>query len=60
MAVSDDDGVTVPETECPFPAEQMVYLQNAINPLEECDDYGLHLYIETRDFVNSYLQANNL
>ena len=41
----------MPQTECPFSATEFDALRSTINPLEECDDYGVGLYAATRAFV---------
>lgn len=53
MAVGGEehDDVIVPETDCPLTQEDLHHLHNTIHPLEQCNDYGAQLYIETRTFV---------
>ena len=41
----------MPQTECPLSAAEFDALRSTIKPFEECDDYGIGLYVATRAFV---------
>ena len=45
----------VPETERCLSDEQETELKGAIDPLEECEDLGLSLYLMAKAFVESCL-----
>ena len=51
LSVDNDNIVTVPDTECPLFPEQFSILQATIDPLQSCEDFGVQIYIETREFV---------
>ena len=48
-----EDGVTVPPLAIELSDEQTQQLTQQINPLEECEDYGVNLYEHTIDFLDS-------
>ncbi len=43
----DDNVVHVPEINIPFSDESLLYLQGAVDPLQNCDDFGRQLYLDT-------------
>ena len=45
--------MTVPPTNCPLSAQQLLELRDLIDPMQECDDYGVQLYVETKLFVHT-------
>ena len=49
----DHDTIVVPNTECPLSAAELTVLRQTVDPMEECDDYGIGLYTITRAFVYS-------
>ena len=51
----DHETVAVPDTENPLSPAQLDLLRHTINPMEECDQYGISLYLATRAFVASYI-----
>ena len=51
----DHDQVAVLETQCLLTSNQLQNISSTVNPMEECNDYGLSLYIATRDLVNTYM-----
>ena len=59
--VSDEDPrpeehsntINIPESHFSIGEQQLLHLQNDINPLQECDDYGIELYLSTVQFLQS-------
>ena len=51
----DHETVVVPDTENPLSPAQLDLLRDTINPMEECDQYGISLYLATKAFVASYI-----
>ena len=45
------DSVVVPSTDSQLTVTQFHALRRAVDPMEECDDYGIGLYTATRAFV---------
>lgn len=39
----DHDSVIVPEIDCPLTASELEALTRVVDPMEECDDYGIGL-----------------
>ena len=58
----DDDGatVTVPEIDLPLSQYSLDVLEVTINPMQECDDYGLQLYMDSVHLVHQLTQDNQL
>ena len=58
----DDDGatVTVPEIDLPLSQYSLDVLEVTINPMQECDDYGLQLYMDSVHLVHQLMQDNQL
>ena len=48
-----EDGVTVPPLSIDLSDEQMQQLRDQVNPLEDCEDYGLNLYQCAITFLNT-------
>lgn len=48
-----DARVEVPDTPCPLTALKYEQLKGHVNPLEECNDYGIGLYTAAKVFVNN-------
>lgn len=44
-------GIAVPESRFTMQATELHQLQNEINPLEECEDFGIQLYCNTIDYL---------
>ena len=51
-----DNSVTVPETNFPLNTEQLQILSQAINPLRESDNFGIDLFLETKEMVLQMLE----
>ena len=47
----DVDRVEIPHTPDIITQEQLSDLRQAVDPMEQCDDLGVSLYIITREFV---------
>ena len=45
--------MAIPETEISLTPAQLARLRETINPLEDCDDYGVGLYTATKTFVQT-------
>ena len=52
---STDEGVPVPRNAITLEEEQLEYLRSEVNPLEECDDYGISIYLKTVEVLNRIL-----
>lgn len=53
----DTDRVHVPRITPCLSEQQVTELSHAVNPLEECEDLGISLYILTRTFVYACQQV---
>ena len=51
-AETDSEIVEIPVTQNPLTPQQMDDLVQAVDPLEQCDDLGVSLYMMARTFVN--------
>jgi hypothetical protein len=51
----DVDAVQVPETTCPLSQEHLDELVATIDPLRESNSYGIDIYLETMEFVNTHI-----
>ena len=49
----EHESVQIPDTPSPLTVQQSAELEMAINPLEECDDLGVSLYVLACAFVNA-------
>lgn len=49
--VQEEHVVTVPNTSCPLNEESLEQLKTLVNPLVDCDDHGVILYIAAKEFV---------
>ena len=47
----DHETVVIPATETPLSPAQLHLLRHTVNPMEECHQYGISLYIATKAFV---------
>lgn len=47
----DDEGVTVPDTQCPLSSSDFAELQRIIDPLGCSNNHGADIFIETLSFV---------
>ena len=54
-AVVNHETVVIPDTETPLSPAQLDLLRHTINPMEECDHYGISLYVATQAFVYSII-----
>ena len=52
----DSDEVSVPSITVGLSPTDMDELIHTINPLDECDDYGINLYMQCVLFVSNKLQ----
>lgn len=48
------EGVSVPDLSVSYTSEQIEELQQSVNPLERCDNYGVSLYLRTLDCVRAW------
>ena len=53
--VEDDTAVTIPEIGCPLSAESLRRLKELVDPLSDCNDYGIQLYLDAVAYVISNL-----
>ena len=53
--VEDDNTVPVQEIECPLSAESINRLKELIDPMSDCSDYGIQLYLDVLAYVISNL-----
>ena len=53
--LEDVESVEIPTVECPLQPQEMAILQTYINPLADCTDFGVGLYIATRQIIMSCL-----
>ncbi len=60
-AVLEEDLTTVevPSTVSPLQPHEVDVLQAFIDPMSECEDFGVHLYAATKQFVQEVLSMNN-
>ena len=49
----ENSSVTVPDSRIAIPTDVLQNLQNHVNPLQECDDYGIELYLSTVHFLRT-------
>lgn len=52
LDLDSEETVHVPFTDCRISEQQMNELTDLVDPLQLSDDYGISLYILTRDFIN--------
>ena len=50
-----EERVVVPEIPDVLSLNQKSFLQSLVNPLDQCDDYGKHFYVVTRQLVREML-----
>jgi len=50
----DDEGVEIPPTDLGLSEEQITELQSTVNPLDESQDFGVDLYIATKELILSF------
>ena len=55
IANPDNEGVEIPPSEVQLTEEQVNELQQIVNPLTDCDDMGVDLYLQTLEFVQSVI-----
>ena len=56
MAIDNDtDRVEVPATHCPITLQQLHGLQAVVDPLSDCENLGISLYVTAREFVGACL-----
>ena len=55
IANPDSEGVEIPPSEVQLTKEQVNELQQIVNPLTDCDDMGVDLYLQTLEFVQSVI-----
>ena len=48
---NDTDSVEIPITTNPLTTQQLSELRQTVDPLEQCDDLGVSLYVITRTLV---------
>ncbi len=48
------DGIIVPDVSVNHTEEQFQELQQAVNPLSDCNDYGVSAYMRTLEIVKSW------
>lgn len=54
LAGNDDIGIAIPQISIQLSDEQKRELQATINPLADCDDYGISLYLQTLHLLQSW------
>lgn len=54
LSVEDVDSVVVPCTPSPLPPELLQDYMDALDPLEQSDDYGVGLYTRARDTFKNF------
>ena len=55
LTLHDNEGVEIPPSEVQLTEEQFNELQQIVNPLSDCDDMGVDLYLQTLEFVQSVI-----
>ena len=58
MSLHDLGSVEVPDTILPINDTQLEAISH-IQPLSESNDYGVSLYLETREIIQALIQAQN-
>ena len=53
----DDDGVVIPVTQVQLSDEHLSELRESINPLADSDDFGIDLYQQVLEYVQSVLES---
>ena len=56
--VAEDDGVQVPHCEFSLTEEHYIELQQAVDPLQSSDNYGIELYEQTLGFITLVVGQN--
>ena len=51
----EDDTVPIQEIGCPLSAEALDRLKELIDPVSDCSDYGIQLYLDVLAYVISNL-----
>ena len=57
---SDDSTAVVPETHLPLSQSSFDTLRATINSLQQCEDYGIDLYIDCVHLVHHLMQDDQL
>ena len=52
--------VVIPDTDIPLSQSSIGMLQSTVNPVEECNDFGIQLYKDTVHIVYQLMQNDNL
>ncbi len=52
----DVDVVNVPEIACPLAREHVDELARTVDPLRNSDSYGIDIYLETMEYVNTHTE----
>ena len=50
----DEEGVEVPPTELDLSPENISELQSIVNPLSECEEFGIDLFMQTLHYTAIY------
>ena len=56
----EDTNVTVPTTSIPLSQRSLQHLMATVNPLQECSDHGVQLYITAVHTLYSLMETDNL
>ena len=49
----EHNDVHVPETQCPLSSSLLTELHSLFNPLMDCNDYAIQLYLDVLQFVSA-------
>ena len=49
--IEDVESVEVPVVQCPLQSQQLAILRSHIDPLSDCTDFGVGLYLATREII---------
>lgn len=55
VSVDESEGVQVPRNALEISESQLEQLRQSINPLGQCQDYGISIYLQTIQFLDSVL-----
>ena len=55
LPLDEDNAVIVPSTLAPLPEEEMEQLTSQVNPLAISNEFGIDLYLECLQFIQSKL-----
>ena len=51
------NAVIIPSTDCPLSGDDFARLRREVDPLQQCEDYGISQYLDTVHFVHVHCAA---